>query len=293
MKRSIPPQRNALVSFHYYRDYDLGRLPNLRLIGDSGAFSAKTQGVQITVDDLAEWAVKWSARLAWVAALDVIGNPEATYRNWRRMVDAYDLRAVPTVHFGTRPEELDRYADAGCDFVGLGGLVGIQRKPAMRWLVQTMRYAAARHPTMRFHGWGCTSRHHALLPFYSVDSSSWISGMRYGTMRLTDPRSGKVVAYSTNGRDALTGEPARLLRDYYGISPTDAAVSVPGNRPLLVRLSSMSVSARQQYLARRHGQITPPSWTGAGAPAGPLEYAATTSTPIMADMNAAAGEADR
>lgn len=293
MKRSIPPQRNALVSFHYYRDYDLDRLSNLRLIGDSGAFSAKTQGVQITVDDLAEWAVKWSARLAWVAALDVIGNPEATYRNWRRMVDAYDLRAVPTVHFGTRPEELDRYADDGCDFVGLGGLVGIQRKPAMRWLVQTMRYAADRHPTMRFHGWGCTSVHHALLPFYSVDSSSWTEGLRYRTMRIVDPRNGKYVPYPTDGRAALTGEPSRLLRDYYGINPADVSTSSPANRTLFVRLSSMRVSAREQYLRRKHGPISAPEWIGPGARPGPLEYAATTGSDLMEIVNDAAGQGDR
>lgn len=288
MKRSIPLQRNALVSFHYFRDYDLNRLPNLRLIGDSGAFSAKTQGVQITVDDLAEWAVKWSDRLAWVAALDVIGNPEATYRNWRRMVDVYNLRAVPTVHFGTPPQELDRYAAAGCDFVGLGGLVGVSRKPAMRWLVQVFRYAAIHHPGMRFHGWGCTSIHHSLLPFYSVDSSSWTSGFRYGTLKLVDPRTGKAIAAQMNGHDTLTGEPARLLRDYYGVNPRDVARSTPDNRQLIVKVASMSVSAREQYLRRKHGQITAPEWIQ-GEPAGPHEHAAEKDTTNLLVMNSPAG----
>lgn len=40
MKRDIPYPRNILMSYHYFKDYDLDRLPHLRIIGDSGAFSA-------------------------------------------------------------------------------------------------------------------------------------------------------------------------------------------------------------------------------------------------------------
>lgn len=42
MKRAIPLPTDALVSFHYFRQFNLDQLSNLRIIGDSGAFSAKT-----------------------------------------------------------------------------------------------------------------------------------------------------------------------------------------------------------------------------------------------------------
>lgn len=41
MKRSIPAPRNILMSYHYFKDYDLDELDNLSIIGDSGAFSAR------------------------------------------------------------------------------------------------------------------------------------------------------------------------------------------------------------------------------------------------------------
>ena len=40
MKREIPYPVNALMSFHYFEDYDLNRLSNLNIIGDSGGFSS-------------------------------------------------------------------------------------------------------------------------------------------------------------------------------------------------------------------------------------------------------------
>lgn len=264
MKRQIPYPVNALVSFHYFEDYDLDRLPNLRLIGDSGAFSAKSQGAEITPAGLAEWGRKWSHRLAWVAALDVIGDPDRTYRNWYEMVNRQGVKAVPTIHFGTDPTELDRYADEGVDFVGLGGLVGVPTKRQMRWLIQVFRYARDNHPEMRFHGWGCTSVPHYDLPFYSIDSSSWTGAVRYGTMVLADPRTGKNVTYKLDGRDAYQPHVARLLTDYYGISPRDASYSSAENRLTIVRLASLAMSVRERRFRKRHGAVSAPKWIGDG-----------------------------
>lgn len=110
MKRQIPYPVNALVSYHYFADYDLDRLPNLRLIGDSGAFSAKSQGAEITPAALAEWGRKWSHRLSWLAALDVIGDPGATYRNWWEMVERHHVHADHG-----RPQPATRHPCDGID----------------------------------------------------------------------------------------------------------------------------------------------------------------------------------
>lgn len=279
MKRSIPIPTNALLSYHYYRDFDLDRLPHLTIIGDSGAYSAKTQGATINVDELAEWGIKWRHRLAWLASLDVIGDPDASYRNWRRIVNDYGLPAVPTVHFGAAPAEIDRYADHGCDFIGLGGLVGVPAARQMRWLVQMFRYAATHHPTMRFHGWGCTSRHHFKLPFFSVDSSSWNAGMRYGTMRLVHPSTGKATAYALNGREAYSPAASRLLVDYYGIAPGRVASSTETNQRLLTALALLSASAQEQFFRRKHGNVSPPTWVPTLDRPGPhIHLASTAST---------------
>lgn len=260
MKRSIPYPRNILCSFHYYRDYDFDKLPNLNIIGDSGAFSAATQGATITIKELATWAKRWNHRLQWVASLDVIGDQTLTYKNWRDIVDDYGIQAVPTIHFGTDPKELDKYARKGCDFIGLGGLVGKSKKPSMRWLIQVFKYQQRHHPDMRFHGWGCTSQHHALLPFYSVDSSSWLSSLRYGQMILRHPRTGQMITYRLDGRDVYRPEVSRLLTEYYGFNPATVATSNAANREIVSRLSALAASVQEQQLRKKHPNITPPSW---------------------------------
>ena len=260
MKRSIPAPRNILMSYHYFKDYDLDRLPNLTIIGDSGAFSAKSQGATITTKDLADWAIQWKHKLKWVAALDVIGNPVKTYSNWRDMVDLYGVQAIPTIHYGTQPQEFDRYARKGVDLVGLGGLVRVPTNAQMRWLVQVFKYAREHHPDMQFHGWGCTSKPHFRLPFYSVDSSSWTSGVRYGQARLIHPETGEMVEYRLNGRDAFKAHVAKLLTDYYGVSPKAASVSNSGNRETMVQIHALAESAREQRFRKIHGPVQVPKW---------------------------------
>lgn len=260
VKRRIPAPRNILMSYHYFKDYDLDRVPNLTIIGDSGAFSAKSQGATITTKELADWAKQWRHRLKWVAALDVIGNPVATYSNWREMVDVHGVEAVPTIHYGTHPSELDKYARRGVDLVGLGGLVRVPTGAQMRWLIQVFKYAAKHHPDMQFHGWGCTSAAHFRLPFYSVDSSSWTSGVRYGQARLVDPRTGKQVAYKLDGGEAYRPGIARLLSEVYGVSPRDASYSNASNREVMIRIHALAESAREQWWRGKHGPARVPSW---------------------------------
>lgn len=260
VKRSIPPANNVLASFHYFKDYDFNRTPDLTVIADSGAFSAMSAGAKVEVKDLAKWAIQWKDHFKWVASLDVIGNPVRTYSNWREMVDIHGVNAIPTIHFGTHPSELDKYGRRGVDLVGLGGLVRVQTSAQMRWLIQVFKYAKEHWPDMQFHGWGCTSHQHFRLPFYSVDSSSWTSPMRYGRMRILDPRDGKHVEYELNGRGAYNPNIAHLLSNYYGFSPAKVSTSGPANRYEMVVLSSLSESVREQGFNKRHGHVKTPSW---------------------------------
>lgn len=245
----IPPPRNLLISFHYFKTYDVDRLGNAcRIIGDSGAFSAASQGAAINLPDLCKWGQQWKHRLAWIASLDVIGDPKATTRNWNRMVHEFDLPAVPTLHYGADPTEMDYYVAQGVDFMGLGGVVGLgaKRKARNRWLIHTMRYARKHHPQVRFHGWGMTDADALQLPFWSVDSSGWGSAYRYGRIKLRDPRTRQKVEVMLDGKAAYEPAKAKLFRDVYGVSPAEVAKCGPANRELLVKLSALSVSVLEQ-----------------------------------------------
>lgn len=266
--RLVTPS-TMLASFHYARKWNLDEIPHGKLIGDSGAYSARMQGATISVDELGEWAARWRHRLFWVAALDVAGDQKATRRNWEAMNRAYNVASVPSIHAGDDPRMVDYYAQRGCDFIGLGGLAGGAATPKaqMRWMIQVFKYAREAWPGMRFHGWGLTTELTARLPFWSVDSSSWGSGYRYGTIPLRHPQTRKRVTVRTDGRDAYEPAHARLLTRYYKTRPSEVAVYTPATRERIAWVSALAQTIHETRMRELHGPITPPSY-GIGNPNG-------------------------
>lgn len=253
---------DALASFHYYRrDQQMDNIigtKRLCLIGDSGAFSALTQGTPIHMNEYLAWCKQWVPYLAWAATLDVIGDPAATLRNWRTMRDHHQLATVPTLHVGTDPHWIDTYAREGCDFMGLGGMV--QRElQALPWLVHVFRYARDRHPQMRFHLWGATRRKLLdNLPAYSADSSGILgAAYRFASLRLFHPDTGRNITVAMKG--ANVHKHGRLLRDHYQVDPADITRPTPENRHILIQIAARSTQLYAQWLTRRHN-VSPPAW---------------------------------
>lgn len=262
---------NALVSFHYYKEVDVGAMARagLRMIGDSGAFSAFNTGTPIDIDAFAAWTKCWQHSLAWVASLDVINDAEGTWRNYRTLRDRYKLDVIPTVHYGSDPTVLDRYAADGVDFLGLGGMVGRKGQPKhlLRWCLSMFRYQRDHYPGMRFHGWGVT--HPVLLnslPWYSVDSSGTSAAYRYGRLVLYDPAKHKNVQIAMDGVDVF--KHATLLRKHYNVRPAEIASSSSTTRPALIRAAARSNQFIEAEL-RRKFNVSPPSYGIYGATAGP------------------------
>lgn len=254
---------DALVSFHYFRTEtamrkvtDHGRL---RLIADSGAFSAFTQGATVDLAEYAEWAKQWRSHLFWIAALDVLGDPQATWNNWHTLLNRHALPTVPTLHIGGDVSWLDRYAAEGVDFVGLGGMVGIPADQQLRWLVHVLRYARDRHPGMRFHAWGMTKFDTlAKLPVFSADSSGPLgAAYRFGQMQLWDSRRRRIVGFRLDARAPYRH--TRLLMDQYGVVPAQVERSHSGNRQLLIQLGAASLQRMGLTLQRLH-KVAAPTW---------------------------------
>ena len=115
---------DILCSFHYFGDIDMGAMRSwgTRIIGDSGAFSAMSLGKPIEREEFHAWAARWDDALLWVAALDVIGDAEASYQNWQA-ARRDGLELVPTIHYGEGTAQLDKFAEEGATLIGLGGMV--------------------------------------------------------------------------------------------------------------------------------------------------------------------------
>lgn len=253
---------NSLVSYHYFKTIDIAEMESwgLRMIGDSGAFSAFSKGAEITIDEFAQWGHQWKNNLAWIASLDVIGDVKASYANYLKLRNK-GLDVIPTIHYGAKPETLDIYAKDGVDFVGLGGMVGrkSERDKLLRWTLNMFRHAKKNYPDMKFHGWGVT--HTELinnLPWYSVDSSGFSSAYRFATLRLFDPKKGKSVGMELDGKDIF--KHSDLIRRVYNIDPELVKKSTPQTRRNLVRLSIASVQQLENFLKKRHGVISTPKY---------------------------------
>jgi hypothetical protein len=246
----------------------------LRLIGDSGAFSADSQNATIDRDAFYEWAVRWQHDLYWIASLDVIGDLKQSWANWRAAPPG--LRLVPTVHYGAPVESIDRYVEAGADLIGLGGMVPFKSESPrlLRWCLAMMRYARDNHPHVRFHGWGVTHPQLMMnLPWWSVDSSGYSASFRYGRMTLFDPEAKCRVGVVLDGKDMARHRD--LLRRHYGVDWRDVATSTAANRRAIVRVSLRTYQLMEHYLQNRH-RVTAPRSLSVSAPlvepAGPLVH---------------------
>lgn len=188
-----------LLSYHYAQRWDMAEIlaryfppddpPELFL--DSGAFSAKTQGAEIDVRAYGRWLVANAGTYWCCSNLDVIGDgvaaADGTWKNQQILEDEFGLHPVPVFHAGEPWSALERILNAGHGYVALGGLVGRPIVSVMPWLVQCFKMARG---VAVFHGFGLTAwEPFKALPWYSIDSSSWGSGYRFGYMRLFDPRT--------------------------------------------------------------------------------------------------------
>jgi len=266
-----------LVSFHYHQKTDLQRIVDsyhgpCEVFADSGAFSAASLGATIDLEQYAAWLKEWDHLLTVKATLDVIGDYRATMRN-TAVLERMGVRVLPVFHVGTPWPVLEELC-ARYDYVALGGMVphATNADAVMRWLVQCFK--VARKTGTVFHGFGQTNlRTMAALPFYSVDSSSWGAGARFGTLSLWDATAHTMVKLKT-GERAVARRYAGLLREH-GASP--ALVGAPGfamkarrdpaqyvrENQMMRGVPAVAYMRMGEYLAKRHKVPVPPSLASA------------------------------
>jgi len=228
------------------------------LFADSGAYSAHTMGVEIDVTEYVAWLNRWNGLFTTVANLDVIGDHAASMRNLRALEEC-GINALPVFHTTTSDFEVFEDLCERYDYVGVGGMVGYQPKTIFPWLVRVHKIAR-KHDT-RLHGFGQTSQRPLDdLPWYTVDSTSWASGYRYGNVRLFHPHQGKRVAMSLGDRKQWL-KSASVVREY-GFDPQDFYDRSRNTRGKIAGLAMASMRAEELYLRGRHGVQSGPVGDG-------------------------------
>jgi hypothetical protein len=264
---------SLLFSFWYFRNdtafrkittavraaQDRGQ--TVRIMVDSGAFSADTKGHRIHVDEYGDWIrdrvlPEWGPWLVGCLNLDVLRDADASWSNWSRL-SSRGFDTIPVVHFRDRPELMDRYVSAGSDYVALGAMVGESATVKLGWAAHVHRYVLNRHPSVRLHGLGVSGQRMVEgLPWWSVDSSSFGRAWRFGTALVYDRQKRKMRPVHLSGPlphpDIL-----RMIRDDYGLRWEQIRDSGSHNRTTLVGFAARSMLAWQHDL-RRSRTVSPP-----------------------------------
>jgi len=146
---------------------------------DSGAFTVISQGITIDVDAYAAFAADHAELFDVVVNLDSIaGDLDESRRNLETL-RAAGVEAMPVFHEGETWDELETMLERS-DYIGLGfarvegGRMANPLADRREWLAQAFAKIGGR---AKVHGFAMT-RHALEVPFYSVDSSTWIAEYR-------------------------------------------------------------------------------------------------------------------
>lgn len=210
---------HILESYHYVGKQsfvDAMRANQAKVFLDSGAFSAFTLGVQLSVWEYCEYIkrnrdiIREEDGTMMASVLDGIGDPLLTYRNQLEM-EYYGVRPLPCFHSGEDERYLEWYVQ-NYDYITLGGMVGASAKQLIVWLDRMWdRYLLDKsgRPRCKVHGFGITSiQIMERYPWYSCDSSSWIQTAAFGNILTAEfgqlSVSGKSPARHDAGQHVTT-----------------------------------------------------------------------------------------
>lgn len=207
-KIELPGDSNLFLTYFYQKKVD-EELPNLKPKGhsgiitiDSGAHSFFEQmGVSVTgkkdkkgkkaVQDpesyfakYVAWLKQWYDHIDYFVELDlqeIVGQKRVT--EWRQILHAEGLykKCITVYHSCNTDREYDSLLESSLSgYIGLEGI-----RPGYKMLPYNSLLKKAYDAKIKVHGFAFT-RADLLYdyPFYSVDSSSWCTVVRYGVFQL-------------------------------------------------------------------------------------------------------------
>ena len=192
MKKENKKAIRFLMSYAYHSDaqkvIDVARIETdkveVKVIVDSGAFTAYTKGKKIDLGQYNNFIRQVKPFTEWQVQLDVIGDQDATIRNWERQ-KALGVNVVPVLTYGATREQVDYVVSREDRLICVGGLVvrGRTLEQKLAFLRFVMERIAVHGKETKIHALGLNSEQAFAMGVYSADSSEYITIQKFRTVK--------------------------------------------------------------------------------------------------------------
>lgn len=179
---------------------------------DSGAHSLYHKNVHNGSHDFSYYETKefWDYVDAYAACIkenehlvdtyvsvDVIYNPELSWKVLKYLEETHDLHPLPVFHPGEPFSWLQKYCD-NYEYFGIGGLGQTTTKSRWKAVVGDPAWEmicdSKGMPRNKVHGFAMTSPDLIIeFPYFSVDSTSWMQFGKYGLIIVPKFKGGKYI----------------------------------------------------------------------------------------------------
>lgn len=184
--------KHVLLSYYYIKNkpriLEEAKLNNMEVLLDSGAHTLQ-KGVKVDyetfVDNYIKFINKYSKYIDYFVELDienVIGLNKV--EEWREKIQKQTKREPIIVWHRERGWNYWKQMCKQYSYIGFSGFVTINGKPEVPDKYIPIFLKEAKKHNTKVHGFGFTKPSLFKYPFYSVDSTSWLVGARYGYIYL-------------------------------------------------------------------------------------------------------------
>ena len=178
-----------LESFYYINDWQLPYVKEAKFfLLDSGAFTFMNNfkgeiNWKEYIDRYADFIIKNDIKYFFELDIDSIIGYDKVKEFTKYLESKVGRKCIPVWHKSRGLEEWKRLTKE-YDYVAIGGIVTKEIKPQEYRYFKPMLEIAKKN-NCKVHGLGFTNlKSLSKYPFYSVDSTSWKSGNRFGTLYL-------------------------------------------------------------------------------------------------------------
>lgn len=209
---------------------DIADRIKIKIMYDSGAYSAWKHGITIDIDEYILAVRKYEDRLDYYVNLDVIGEGETSYQNYLYM-RLEGLTPIPVYHTNTPIKYLEFYMEQ-TDYMGIGAAgqwTTTSTKHTLDYLFRKYFTDSAGWPIIKVHALGLSSvpilRRY---PWHSADTTAPFQNSVRGSVVIPRKQNGrycydkppKIVTISPRRIDAtnhilnLSGDDRKAAMDY-------------------------------------------------------------------------------